>query len=225
MKSQSKLILHTLLSIVGMVFIAFSFVSILQGAPDVTGVVLATGFTFASLDWTGGDNMGGFTSEAYLGISSEIDTWATLPANPTTDAQMVTLTGTYACKSTKSFYKIYVTPRTFGGDSDSQGEIDGKSFLQKGEFFYPGTKTEALAFARKMNNNRGVLIGIDPNTGNRIQFGTKDFPLFFSPSVKFGKTATDRKGVMIEFETDHTHPAVIYNGAIPLSEGQVDPIS
>lgn len=225
MTAISKRNVMFMISMLAMIFTCFAAWTAFAGSIDPTGVVMATGFTFASMDWTGGDNMGGFTSKAYLGIASEITTWPTLASNPTTDSQLVTLTGTYACAEGKSFYEIYVTPRTFGGESDSQGEIDGKSFLQKGEFFYPGTKVEALALARKLNNNRGIMIGVDPNTGNRIQFGSEEFPLFFTPKVMFGKTATDRRGITIEFETDHTHAALIYNGAIPLSGGTVPPVS
>lgn len=225
MTAISKRNIFAMLSILSFVFTALAAWSFFVGSPDAGYIITASGFVFASMDWTGGDNMGGFTSEAYLGIASEIETWPSLVSNPATDSEMVTLTGTYICKTDKSFYKIYVTPRTFGGEGDSQGEIDGKSFLQKGEFFYPGTKVEALALVRKLNNNRGVLIGVDPNTGNRIQFGSREFPLFFTPKVMFGKTATDRRGITIEFETDHTHAALIYNNAIPLSDGQVDPVS
>lgn len=214
-----------MLSLLALVFTALAAWSFFQGAPDGGYIVTATGFAFASMDWTGGDNMGGFTSEAYLGIASEIETWPTLAAEPASDSEMVTLTGTYVCKTDKSFYQIYVTPRTFGGESGSQGEIDGKCFLQKGEFFYPGTKVEALALVRKLNNNRGIIIGVDPNTGNRIQFGSKEFPLFFTPKVMFGKSATDRRGITVEFETDHNHAALIYNNAIPLSTGDVPPVS
>lgn len=225
MTNISKRNIMAIISLIAMVFTCMAAWTAFTGAPDAGSVIMATGFTFASIDWTGGDNMGGFTSKAYLGIASEISTWPTLAASPTTDEQLVTLTGTYACAEGKSFYEIYVTPRTFGGESDSQGEIDGKSFLQKGEFFYPGTKVEALALVRKLNNNRGIIIGVDPNTGNRLQFGSEDFPLFFTPKVMFGKTATDRRGITIEFETDHTHAALIYNGAIPLSSGSLPAVS
>jgi hypothetical protein len=225
MKSNSRIILFSLIALLGVVFTLLASASFLSGQPDVGYTILAGGFVFGSLDWEGGDNMGGFTSEAYLGIASEIDTWPSLAANPANDQDLVTLTGTYVCKEGKSFYKIYVTPRTFGGDAENQGEIDSKSFLQKGEFFYPGSSVEALALCRKLNNNRGIIIGVDPNTGNRIQFGSKEFPLFFSPKLTFGKTATDRRGVTVEFEADHTHAALIYNGAIPLSEGDVTPVT
>jgi hypothetical protein len=225
LSTQSNKIVRALLTLLSITFTILAVGSFLVGTPDPGFITLATGFVFADIDWDGGDNMGGFTAQAYLGIYNEIDTWPTLAASPSTDEELVSLTGTYTCDEGKSFYQIYVTPRTFGGEAENQGEIDGKSFLQKGEFFYPGTKKEALALARKLNNNRGIIIGVDPNTGNRIQFGSKEFPLFFSPKIMFGKTATDRRGITVEFECDHTHAALIYNQAIPLSSGQVDPIS
>jgi hypothetical protein len=222
---NSRNIVRGLLTLLSITFTILAVGSFFSGNPDIGLITLATGFVFADIEWDGGDNMGGFTSEAYLGIFNEIATFPSLNTNPTDDGELVTLNGTYVFKEDKSFYQIYVTPRTFGGEAENQGEIDGKSFLQKGEFFYPGTKKESLALARKLNNNRGIIIGVDPNTGERVQFGSKEFPLFFSPKIMFGKTATDRRGITVEFECDHTHAALIYNEAIPLSGGDVPPVN
>jgi hypothetical protein len=179
--------------------------------------ILASGFAFASVDWEGGDNIGGFTSEAFLALHHEIDTWPTLSASPASDTDLVTLSGNYAFKEGKSFYRIYVTPKTFGATAEVQGEIDGKSFNQKGSFFYPSTREQALALARKLNNAQGILIGIDPNTGKRTQFGSKDLPCRFSAKVDHGTEPTSRRGLTVEFEADGLHPGLIYPGAITLS--------
>jgi hypothetical protein len=218
MGPTSKRFLYGLLSVLSLMFLAFFTMTAIQGQPDITGGIFASGFAFASVDWEGGDNIGGFTSEAFLAIHGEVDTWPTLSANPVTDADHVTLIGDYAFKTEKSFYRIYVTPKTFGGTAEVQGEIDGKSFLQKGTFFYPSTREEALALARKLNNTRGVIIGIDPNTGKRIQFGSKDLPCTFSPKIDYGTEPSARRGLTVEFEADSLHPALIYPGAIALSE-------
>ncbi len=217
MKS-SKTIINFLFSLLSLVL--FAVIACTSGVEPVS-VTVASGFAFASVDWQGGDNIGGFTSEAFLGIYHEIDDFPALTDNPTTDAELVTLVGDYVMKDTKKFIRIYVTPRTFGMEAENQGEIDGKSFVQKGTFFYPGGREEAIALARKLNNARGILIGIDPNTGKRIQMGSKEFPCHFTPKLNFGNEPTSRRGLTIEFESDNFMPALIYPGAIPLSEGEI----
>ncbi len=221
MQKTSKLILRNTLKILAFSFMAIFAILAVSGLFDTGSAILASGFAFASVDWEGGDNIGGFTSEAFLGLYHEVDTFPALTANPATDADLTTLVGNYTMKAEKSFVRIYVTPRTFGMEAENQGEIDGKSFVQKGTFFYPGGKEEAVALARKLNNARGILIGIDPNTGKRVQMGSKEFPCHFSPKLNFGNEPTSRRGLTVEFEADGFVPAMFYPGAIPLSEGEI----
>ena len=216
MQTASKHILKTTLGFLSALFLIFFATQAIHGLYDFPSAMLATGFAFSHMDWEGGDNIGGFTSEAYLALHHEIDTWPSLAENPESDSDLVTLTGEYAFKPGKSFYKIYVTPRTFGMEAENQGEIDGKSFVQKGEFFFPGTREKSLALARKLNNNRGVLIGIDPNTGKQIQMGSQEFPCHFSPKLNFGSEPTSRRGLTVEFEADGFLPAMIYDGNLTL---------
>lgn len=192
-----------------------------SAAVDPLAATVASGFAFSSIDWEGGDNIGGFTSEAFLGIYHDIESFPALKDNPANDEELVTLEGDYTMKASKHFIRIYVTPRTFGMEAENQGEIDGKSFVQKGEFFYPGGREEAIALARKLNNARGILIGIDPNTGKRVQMGSREFPCHFSPKLNFGNEPTSRRGLTVEFEADNFMPAMLYPGAIPLSEGEI----
>lgn len=214
----SKSILQFFLAALSMIVFAAMAAS---SAADPLAITVASGFAFSSIDWEGGDNIGGFTSEAFLGLHHEIATFPTLKENPGDDTELVTLEGDYVMKDGKNFIRIYVTPRTFGMEAENQGEIDGKSFVQKGEFFYPGGREEAIALARKLNNARGILIGIDPNTGKRVQMGSREFPCHFSPKLNFGNEPTSRRGLTVEFEADNFMPAMMYPGAIPLSEGEI----
>jgi hypothetical protein len=221
MQKTSKNILRSCLKVLSVGFLAMFTIMALMGYFDVASASLASGFAFSSIDWEGGDNIGGFTSEAFLGLHHEIDTFPALKENPANDEELVTLEGSYTMKESKHFVRIYVTPRTFGMEAENQGEIDGKSFVSKGEFFYPGGREEAVALARKINNARGIIIGIDPNTGKRVQIGSREFPCHFSPKLNFGNEPTSRRGLTVEFEADGFVPATFYPGAIPLSEGDV----
>lgn len=207
--------------ILGILSLAMAFVFthtlFVAGVPDPFSGTLAFAFTYSSIEWEGGDNIGGFTSKAYLIINNEVLTFPTFNRNAATDSEMVELSGEYAMKEGKQAYEIYVSPRTFGAESESQGEIDGQSFMQKPTFFLPGTKTEVLAMARKLNNAKGIIIGKDPNTGNMIQFGDEDFPLNFKPRLAFGGTPTDRRGLFVECEGDSFNAALIYPGTLPLT--------
>ena len=221
MQPTSKKIMRATLKVLALTFLAMFSIMAFTGMFDIASASIASGFAFASIDWEGGDNIGGFTSEAFLGLYHEVDSFPALPADPATDADLVTLAGDYTMKLEKHFVRIYVTPRTFGMEAENQGEIDGKSFVQKGTFFYPGGKEESVALARKLNNARGILIGIDPNTGKRVQMGSKEFPCHFSPKLNFGSEPTSRRGLTVEFEADGFLPAMFYPGAIPLSEGAI----
>jgi hypothetical protein len=49
--------------------------------------------------------------------------------------------------------------------------------------------------------------------------------VYFKPSVSTGGAAADRRGVKIEFWSDSFVPFAFFNGAIPLSEGDLPALS
>ena len=186
---------------------------------------LIKAFNFTDLTWEGPlENMGGFSCTAYFAPFEDIATWPTLPSNPTTDTQLVTLQGHFVMDAEKHFIKVYVTPETASFAASNQGETDGQSFRNEGEFFYPGTALATRAMARKLNNSRGVLIMVDPD-GERVCVGTELFPCFFKPTLNYGKAAADRKGLTVSFYQNHFVPGLIYNGSIPLSASLIPAIS
>jgi len=227
-----------LFKLVIMLFLASAF-SFALGAPPIVGIgIVALGqiyhppvaaalmaFDFSDLPDPAADNMGGFTVTAYLGFTDEIDSEPALPSSPSTAEEEVTLQGSYTMLDTNHFIKVYTTPRTLQLIAENQGEIDGYSFRPNGQFLHPSTGAAARAFAKHVKNKKGVLILIDPNTGERIVVGTKKLPVFLKPSVDFGQAPADQRGLTVEFEADSPVPGYNYNGAIPLDSGQVDPIS
>lgn len=219
-----------MLMLMSFLFLAFGLVQVLTGSPlvgsDLAAPGLAMAFAYGDLSFENEhNNMGGLTVVMYIGLSYDIDTWPQLPVNPSGYADKVTLTGSFAMKASKKFLAVYSTPETAKMEPENQGEVDGQSFRQKGEMFYPGTLEDAIGFASAINNARGCIIGIDPNTGKRYVVGSKDRPVYFKPSVSTGGAAADRRGVKIEFWSDSFVPFAFYEGAIPLSEGDLPPIS
>lgn len=220
------------LVLLSLVLIVFTIVNyLMEGKLDPSGLILGAGALKASFSF--GDllfedepeNMGGFTSIAYIAISRDIQTYPSVPSNPSTDEECTTLVGDYVMKTDKNFFQFYSTPGTAGVMSESQGELDAKSFKIKGELFYPGTSKEATALARKLNNAHGVVIMTDPNTGKRMNYGTSELFVTFSASVNYGKAHADRRGVTVTFETDSFVPAWFYEGEIPLSGSTLPAVS
>lgn len=226
----SKSILRFCFALISIVFIAFSAVQVFMGNPltaaDATGPMLGFAFAYGDLEFVDEhNNMGGLTTVMYIGLSQDISTWPQLPSSPTGYAEKVTAVGSFAMVSGKKFISVYATPETAKLEPENQGEVDGQSFRQKGEFLYPGTLEEAIGFAAAINNARGTIIAIDPNTGKRYMVGSKDRPVYFKPSVTTGGAAADRRGVKVEFWSDSFVPFAFYEGAIPLSDGDIPAIS
>lgn len=219
------------LAIASITSLAFSWVCfvlifsqlVVRFIPAPAGFFL--GFNFTNLQWNDSlENMGGFTSVAYFAPLQDIETFPGLSENPSSDAEFVRLGGNFIMKAGKYFTEIYITPETASLAANNQGEIDGQSFRIEGEFFYPGSKTDCRAFARKINNTRGVLIIVDPD-GDRTVIGTDKFPCYFKPSLNYGKAAADRKGLTVAFFQNHFAPGLEYNGSIPLTGSTIPAIS
>ena len=209
-----------------LILFAFSAISWFTGPPDAVGVTIAMAFAFTDLTFEDfPENMGGFSSVAYIAFIPQIETFPTRNLSPSTDDEAIKLIGDFVMKDTFKFIEVYVTPDTFGATAENQGETDAKSFHPKGEFLYPGTQAQCLAFCRKLNNARGVLIGINPNTGERLCWGEQYLPVRFKPKVEYGKAPADRRGATIEWECDSYAPAWIYEGSIPLTGSTLPAVS
>ncbi len=181
--------------------------------PKPTGVAM---FNFADMLWADGEeNMAGVKVTCYYALASEIEVWAALPASPSTAAEEVTLAGNFRMTSAKYWRKLYVTMQTGEVIDEQQGEVDGQSFAQKATVFYPGTKAEALAFAKNANNSNMVFI-FEEVTGNRRVIGSEAIPARVKPSFTTGKAYADRKGMTLEIEAHGYTPAPLYDGVIEL---------
>lgn len=179
-------------------------------------------FSAAPLTWEdGSENMGGFRNYLYLIPISHIQTEATLPASPSTSAEMVTLSGSHTLVDGKYWKKVYATTGSVKYTPENQGEIDGQSFKQKGAFLFPGSGDDVNALARLVNNGNFILILVEEN-GKRVQVGSKGHPARIKPAPDFGAAAADRKGFNFEFEADSFVAALRYNGTIPLSETETE---
>lgn len=184
--------------------------------PKPTGVLM---FNFADMLWADGEeNMGGLKVIGYYALAADIETWPEFPESPATAADEVTLEGNFTMKAGKYFHKFYSTMETGEVVDENQGEWDGQSFVNKATVFYPGTKVEALAFAKNANNSNLVFI-FEESTGQKRVIGSEAFPAKVKPSVTTGKATADRKGMTVEIQSYSYTPAPVYSGVIPLESG------
>lgn len=203
----------------------------MQGLIKLPAGILMLNFgaitSLATPDIDGREAMGGYPSVAYLALLDDIETFPTEPdvETITTVAAAAKLTGTFDMKAAKYFYTVRVKPRSIQFTPEGQGEVGGKSFKVKGSFFIPGIDDDSMGLARVLNNRYGVLVIPDPDGQNRICIGTYNLPAEFGATGASGQAAADAKGFTFNFECDSFAPGWIYNGAIPLSGTQIDPLS
>lgn len=176
-------------------------------------------FNFVNLEWLDGEkNMGGLKTIGYFAPIADIDNFPELPANPATPEDEVTLesvTG-FTFLAGKFFRSLYSTQETSEIKDEPQGELDGQSFKQSAEIFYPGTKAAALAFAANVNNSNMVFVFEEASGGNRRVIGSRAFPAKCKPSFTTGKATADRKGMTLTITSYGYTPAPLYNGPITL---------
>lgn len=177
-------------------------------------------FNWPDLTWADGQkNMGGLQVIGYYTTVDECTTIPVLFENPATAAEEVSLDHTttpFAFETGGCFKKLYMTPETSKVDDEPQGETDGQSFVHKGEFVYPGTKPEALAYAAAVNNSKMLFILIESNGQMRV-IGSKAFPARCKVKATTGTKTADRKGITIEVYSYGDTPAPIYTGDIELT--------
>lgn len=171
-------------------------------------------FTFADEP----DNMADYKKKVFWAFTNDISTWPAMNTNPTSDEEASHVSGSFAMEDAKYFIQLYATNVTFV--PEPLGERDSKGFKNKGEIFLPGSSDQIKAMARKFNNARGVLIIVQED-GEREMIGVEGFPCYLNPNY----TGSEKRGLMLAFEAESSAPGLRYDGAIPLSSGQVPPIS
>ena len=114
--------------------------------------------SFGPVLWpAGADNMGGYKGRIAFIPETSVSAIPTLPKEAKATADFVTATGAFTfLESGGKPTPIYATRATVGYKAESQGETDCKSYKISGEFFHPGKKVEAAAFARQICNTPGL---------------------------------------------------------------------
>lgn len=190
---------------------AATFISQLNGQDVAVFVFGAQGvahaIVFAPMVHSGKDNMGGYKSRLVFIPDSIVSAVPTLTTNIASIADYVTATGPFTFLNNSVPIAIQATDKTVKYGADTQGEVDGQSFNQKGEFFYPGDEVETAAFARMVNSTPGYVV-LENAKGEQFMVGQKGLFCYIKPSFDGGAARSDRKGFKFDFSSDSVAPLI-----------------
>jgi hypothetical protein len=131
------------------------------------------------------------------------DDFATLQKpNPaaTNELDRYKITTAHVMKATKGFVEVYVTADTGKFMNESIGGRDRKSFMAKGEFFYPGESDEIVAFQNKVIHDRFIILFSLPGSLELIQIGSSEFQATIAPAYDTTTNSADGRGTLFSFE-------------------------
>lgn len=198
--------------IVSLFALLFIVAMTVHGNPEAgfAGLAFALPVTFAPLKWpVGSENMGGYKNFILFIPADSVSATPELPAEIAATEDLVTATGAFVFKEVGALPTyIYATDKTVKYDAENQGETDGQSFIQKGEFSHPGSKAQAGAFSRRVNNTPGYVI-VEDVDGVQYMCGAKGLPAYIKPAFTGGASRADKKGFQFTFEADSFAPFVI----------------
>jgi len=209
-----------LMMLVLLIFIIEAFVF-----NDPIGLIMAGFFPFAAVTHSDGTkNVAGTRITSYFCPISAITAEPSLAQEPTTIEEKIYMSGTYTCDENKNFVPVYLTYKTGTYKAEPAGEIDGEGYTLTAEFFHPGSKTEVAALAASVTNTPCVLIILEEN-GERLVLGSTYHPCYIKAPFDLGSAPSDRKGFTFKAEAYSGQQITRYNGAIPISGGEVSAIS
>lgn len=168
--------------------------------------------SFGPVLWpAGADNMGGYKGRIAFIPETSVSVVPTLPKEAKATADFVTATGAFTfLESGGKPTPIYATRATVGYKAESQGETDCKSYKISGEFFHPGKKVEAAAFARQICNTPGYLI-IEDNESQQL-IGQPGYPCTVTASFDGGQGGGRQKRIGPSLSRPIAPPPMIIMG-------------
>lgn len=168
-------------------------------------------------------NMPGVTLYGYFFVHDDVDTWATIPSNPTNPGDSKVLVGDIVMKPGKQMYPLYITPGTGEIKGTLQGERDCRSWKNTLEAFTPGMNNNQKEFADYLKNANVCIIQKD-NAGVTHIVGYEGSPAYVEDaSIYTGKDATGKRGIDMVFSVDQENTPMTYNGVIQLTPTPTTP--
>ena len=163
------------------------------------------------------ENMGGTTQRIYFAPIADFLS-IKKPVLSTTFASKSLIATAHTFQVGKYFNIAYCTADKGKLDGKGQGDTDGKSFKQEGEFFYPGSKAEAHGFAATVKNDNFIIEVEMPDSdiNGHIQVGTEMFPAKIEPEFTSATNSAGVRGYVFKY---HAMTPIIhmYTGAITVA--------
>lgn len=162
-------------------------------------------------------NPSGILPIAYCIAKRNITSWPTIVDDPeeadATLEKMVNYEGDFVLAAGAVWTKIYSTQGKGKITSESQGELDGKSYINKATLSFPEIDNAARGYAKMVVNDDYVYIVPAPGKKYHV-IGHPDFRSSSIPAFDSGDAATSAHGLTINVECTDTTPLPCYKGEI-----------
>lgn len=101
----------------------------------------------------------------------------------------------------------YATDETTKYTAEGQGEIDGKSYAPKFEFFFPGNARSMHKFNDLIKNTPCIVV-IEDSDGEQQIIGEPGLFAYIAPSMEGGQKRADRRGTTYSGQCSSNHSGV-----------------
>lgn len=178
---------------------------------------------YNNLDWEEGKAAApGIRPVLYYIPKSDIVSWPSFVADPTTSAQEVTYDGGFTLDTDKTWKRINCIAIKSPLTSEPQGEIRSKTFMNKLTVVTALTDEDATAFAKDANNDDLVYI-VQEKLGKYRVVGNELWNTETKVSQNTGGAPTDEVGTNLEIEVSDLMPAPFFDHEIVHADGIVNP--
>jgi hypothetical protein len=180
---------------------------------------------FANLDWADGQvSIPGIANIVVAIPKSDIVTWPTLVAVPTTASEDVTYVGSFVLVAEKTWKRINCVDAKSPVTCETQGETRSQTFLNKFTIKTTLTTEGATSWAKRANNSDLVYLAQEKNSRKWRLIGNDMFNTLTKPSLAIGGEATSERGVSLDISVTDPTPAPFYIGAIVTDSGDLNPV-
>jgi len=171
----------------------------------------------------GKKNLPGFKTVAYFIPKSQITSWPVLAEDPADALAASTYTGSFTLAAENVFTRVDIIQEKSSLSSETQGEKESPSVLNKLSVTHAGTEEEAVALQRFAIRDDLVWLVQDLGSASKYRvLGNAVFETKTKISINPGSAVTDAKATTIEVEvSDELLP--FYTGTIMTADGDVNP--
>lgn len=169
-------------------------------------------FTYKSIPGLQGkSNRPGLKKRVYIAALSAFETIEKVVDPDAADETRITIAGDHTFPVGEGFIEFYTTLDTAKLMAESVGERDGKGHNPKVEFFHPGIKAEAMAFADACQSDEYIVL-VETLEGEFLQLGEENIGVEISSNFDSGTVSSGRKGW--SFVADTYGSLKLYTGTV-----------